>query len=384
MKKSFFLFLLFVFISVALFSSNSVSAQSIEELENKIADLQAKINAAQNTANTLASQIESFDNQITLATLKIAYAEGQIGRYTQKISDLESNIRSRTDLLEIQIANTYKQGTSDPLRILFSSGSLNDIISRFKYAQVMQANNRRFLYDTQVIQSNFASTKTLVEESKVKLQSLKRDLLVLQQDKKNLLAQTKNDEANYQKLLSEAKDQLEAMRRFVNQQGGAAILNNQTFCDSWGCYYNQRDAEWGYLSLGNSNLSVAGYGCLISSSAMVATHYGKSLRPSDIARQSDAFFSNTGLFWNSTTVNGINIQRVSWGRNLSALDSELAAGRPVIVGLFSGPGHFIVIKSGSNGNYVMNDPYLENGHDVSFTSKYSLGNITDVEKVIVQ
>jgi hypothetical protein len=47
----------------------------------------------------------------------------------------------------------------------------------------------------------------------------------------------------------------------------------------------------------------------------------------------------------------------------------------VIVGLFSGPDHYIVLKSGSGGNYVMNDPFMENGGDKNFTDKYSVSNI---------
>ena len=65
------------------------------------------------------------------------------------------------------------------------------------------------------------------------------------------------------------------------------------------------------------------------------------------------------------------------------IDGELQAGRPVIVGLYSGPGHFIVLKSGSNGNYIMNDPFLENGSDVSFNSKYNVSNITEVDKISI-
>jgi len=76
--------------------------------------------------------------------------------------------------------------------------------------------------------------------------------------------------------LTQAKNQLAAMRRFVTGQGGASILQNQTKCDSWGCYYNQRDSQWGNIGIGGSSYSMAEYGCLISSIAMVASHYGKN------------------------------------------------------------------------------------------------------------
>ena len=65
------------------------------------------------------------------------------------------------------------------------------------------------------------------------------------------------------------------------------------------------------------------------------------------------------------------------------MDSELSSGRPVIVGLYSGPDHFIVIKAKSGDNYTMNDPFLENGSDKPLTDKYSLGDIKTVDYVNV-
>ena len=142
----------------------------------------------------------------------------------------------------------------------------------------------------------------------------------------------------------------------------------------------------GNIGLGGSNLSTAEYGCLVSSSAMIATHYGKNLKPLDIAINSGAFFlgsdKETALLWDTITVNGVTIRRIK-GQSRSTAENELSAGRPVIAELFGG-GHFIVLKSGSNGNYIMNDPFTENGHDINFSSKYSLNNITDFEKVVIQ
>ena len=65
------------------------------------------------------------------------------------------------------------------------------------------------------------------------------------------------------------------------------------------------------------------------------------------------------------------------GQNLSVIDQELSAGRPVIVHIASGrDGHFIVLKSGVNGSYTMNDPLYE--ADLPFGNKYALLQIDSV------
>ncbi len=220
----------------------------------------------------------------------------------------------------------------------------------------------------------------------MKLTAQQKDLVVQEETKRRVLSETKNNEANYQRMLSQAEAELAAFRSFVQSQGGASILSNQTKCNDWGCYYNQRDASWGTKALGNSNSSVAEYGCLVSSVAMIATHYKKDMKPIDVAQTSSAFFYPTAFLNKDITVNGIRVSRVSHTGSLTAtMDSELAAGRPVIIGLYSAsaPKHFIVIKSGSNGNYTMHDPFMENGNDVPFTVKYKLSDIKRVDKVTI-
>jgi ABC-type transport system substrate-binding protein len=130
--------------------------------------------------------------------------------------------------------------------------------------------------------------------------------------------------------------------------------------------------------MGSSQLTMADYGCLVTSVAMMASHAGKNLKPIDIANTPSAFFSpnaNTALLYWQFSVNGINVNLNSVPK--SQLDQNLSNG-PVIVGLYSGPDHYIVLKSGSNGNYIMNDPFLENGGDKNFGDKYSVSNITMV------
>jgi hypothetical protein len=64
-----------------------------------------------------------------------------------------------------------------------------------------------------------------------------------------------------------------------------------------------------------------------------------------------------------------------WSADLGSIDSQLSSGKPVIVGLKSGPfgTHFVVLKSGSNGDYIMHDPW--NGPDLKFSDYYSTGQI---------
>jgi peptidoglycan hydrolase CwlO-like protein len=361
----------------------------------KVSCYESVVSTCGQARETLSSYINSLNNKIQLSTYRIVGVKSVIVKLTGEINDLENEVQrlegvltQRSELILHRIPESYKRGSGSQFGMLLLSQDFSDFILRAKYINTVQQQDAVLLVQLKATQNNFSERKTLREDKKkqqeqaqIELERETQQLNSQKLEKNAILVQTQNNEAKYKQLLGEARAQVSAIQRFVTDLGGASILSNQTVCNDWGCYYNQRDAQWGNLGMGASSLSVAEFGCLISSVAMVATHYHKDLKPSDIARETSAFFtpnSNVAYLWKSINVKGVAITR-EWGN----IDTELSAGRPVIVGIGYGPSHFIVLKSGSNGNYIMNDPFLENGHDVAFSAKYSYGSITEVDRVIV-
>ena len=139
----------------------------------------------------------------------------------------------------------------------------------------------------------------------------------------------------------------------------------------------------GGSSLNGTQYTLASDGCLVTSMAMIYTHYGhRNVTPQTINSISSNFASYYPAYLKfAISADGSSSQRVH-----AALDSELGAGRPVVVGISYDGGpisdHFLVIVSGSGGNYIMKDPFTPNGNNIPFTSKYSVSSINDVYKVV--
>ncbi len=188
-----------------------VRADSAQDLEAKIAELEKKVTTLHSQAQTLSGQIVFYDSQIKLTSLKISQTEDQIASISAKINFLENKLQEKSRLLEKQILLSYKQGQLDPLQIFLSSDDVSQLISRFKYLQIVQSTNRRFLADTQTVQNNYAQQKTLVQDSQKRLQTQKTALANLRADRDNLLKQTKSSEALYQKQLEQARLELQAV-----------------------------------------------------------------------------------------------------------------------------------------------------------------------------
>lgn len=379
-----FVFAISVLFVLGLTIAGVANAQTAEEkekaLSEEIAKYESEISKLQSQATTLGNQIAQYDAQIKLATLKITQTQEKILQLGGRIDQLEVSLNSLTRAFTSRVVSTYKMSRlHEPILMVVTAPDLNSAFLSFSYMQKIQEADRDLLVRLESAQTNYKDQKDAEEVLEKQLTRQKQTLASQKNAKASLLSQTKNDEKKFQQLLSEAKSQLAALNRFVTGQGGASILTNQTKCDSWGCYYNQRDSQWGNIGLGGSSYSAAEYGCLVSSVSMLASHYGKNIKPIDIAVSSSAFVPGTGYLYHTFTANGVSVSISSVSRD--RLDSELSAGRPVIAGLYSGPDHFIVILRKEGSNYIMHDPFLENGSNRPLTDKYSVSNITSLRLV---
>jgi len=334
--------------------------------------------------NNLNKAILITSTNILVTTREIGNLEKEIINLTSKIGQLDLSLDEISEILAKRIAETYKKGKVDFVSLFLSSQNFSDFVSRFKYLRVVQIHDRNLMIQMETARTNFEDQKTLKEQKQEELDAAKKKLesqktLLAQQKtiKDNLLTVTKNDEKRYQQLQAQAEIQLSAFRKFVTSQGGATILSNQTKCDDWGCYYNQRDSQWGNMSLGGSSYSMKDSGCFVTSVAMLASHSGKDIKPNDIAQLPAAVTSGGYLKW-SFNVKGTNISISSASKN--ELDQRLAGG-PVIAGLYSRPDHFIVILRKDGDNYIMHDPFLENGANRPLTDKYNVSDITSLRLV---
>ena len=384
-KRLFFVILFSLLLTAGFFKIGShfvavVRADQLEDINNQIKEYEAEISRLKSQGNTLSNQIAQFDAQIRLTTLKIQETQEKILLLGGRIDQLEVSLESLTDAFSMRASETYKMTRlGDSLIMLITASDLNEAVSRYHYLQKIQEADRDLLVRLQEAQDVYEDEKVDQEDLQAQMEQQGKVLGAQKTAKANLLAVTKNDEKKYQNLLAQAIAQKNAFLRFVSGQGGASILNNQTVCDGWGCYYNQRDSQWGNNSLGVSGLSVAEYGCLVSSVAMVASHQGISMKPIDIASNPGAFFGDTAYLLNEFSVNGVNVKKTHV--SVSLLDSELSAGRPVIAGLYGGPDHFIVILRKEGDQYIMHDPFLENGASRPLTDRYNVSNITSLRLI---
>ncbi len=342
-------------------------------LKQAISTINAKINLAQGQINQTDAQITALEKDITVLS-------GVIETVKDSLSQL-------TTIYLARVQESYRRSRVTPIDLIFSTNSMGDYFTKLKYLNSVKAKDQLILKELENSRQDYdlrkqtqESKQLEIEKLQAKLESQKKLLVSQQKEKQNLLVLTQNDEKKFESILKQAIAQVTAMRGFTS---GATPVKDQTHCDDWGCYYSQRDSAWFYNNIGNSTEVLGRVGCLITSWAMVTSHYGKNLKPSDIAGSTAPFYLDTAyMVFSGWSVNGVSVSRSSIPKD--KIDEELNAGRPIIVGLNTSAGtHFIVLKGKNGDEYIMNDPYMENGYDKPFLSTYSFNQVFRFDKVSV-
>lgn len=390
-KKS--ILLLIIILSLNLIKVNGIECElginpygkSQDELNELINKCTGKRNELSQRRNTLSSEIQYMDTQIYLTTLKIQETEqkiditqDEINILGSKIEGLDQSLDHISKLLLSKIVQSYKQREISLFSLLFDSQNVDELLTKIKYVKIARDNNQKLLIQVQEAKSNFEEQKKLREEKKIELNQLtltlnaqKQSLADQKVQKQKLLADTQNDEAVYQRIISQAQAQLSGFKSFVSSAGAGIISANQFGSGSDGSYYSQRDIRWANQTIGYSQENILSVGCLLTSVAMVGKRYGDNIVPSDIASDANRFFGSTAymrLPW--VGVAGRSYSSIS--PDGASISTELDNGNYVIVGVGGcsyGGSHFVVLTKKEGNDYIMHDPIY--GPDIKFSAHYS-------------
>lgn len=376
--------LIFV-IALILISFTKVNAQTCTDAgdcQRLIDEYTSQISKLQGQANTLKNQIAQFDAQIKLTTLKIKQTEDQIEMLGGRIDQLEVSLDSLTKAFSSRAVETYKLSKfENNFAFILTASDVSDAVNRFHYLRKIQEEDRSLLTRLQEAQTTYIGEKQDQESLQKQLKTQQANLNSQKFAKNNLLKVTKNDEARYQSLLVQANAQLNRFKNYADTHGGSSLLDNQTKCnEGWtGCYYNQRDSSWGNMFLGLTSYRMKDSGCFVTSVAMLASHYGKNIKPNDIASLQDAF--SGGDVNHDFDVNGVHVHIDNV--DASSLDAQLSTGKPIMAKLYGGDNqHFIVILRKDGGTYIMNDPFLKDGYNKPLSAGgHNVSNIVGLRLV---
>lgn len=185
----------------------------------KQTELQNNIKSAQNQEKTLATQITIIDSQVTLTELQIDETTNRIAQLaidvtntTSKLEKTASDLEHKTDVANDRVRTVYEQGNIKPLEMLLKTQGFNNYVLLQKYSEAIHDQDVKLITSLKDLKESYEAEKTQLsdqkkgqEDLKVQLDTQKSQLDTQKQQKSALLIATKNNEANYQKLLAQVK-----------------------------------------------------------------------------------------------------------------------------------------------------------------------------------
>ena len=229
LRPPFFLFLFFAsFIfgipSFALADAASdIQAQinannkQIETLQNEIASFQKQLNVLGAKKNTLQSAIgflalsqQKLANEIKITQSKISSSNLTIRELSLSIGDKEATIAEDQAAIAKALRRVAENEHISFVAKLISSDSLRDAWQTADYAIQFNRALANDIHDLRAVRMELASNRDEVSATKASLVALQNDLTLQKRSvdasktaQQQLLAETKNQEVNYQKLIAQ-------------------------------------------------------------------------------------------------------------------------------------------------------------------------------------
>lgn len=200
--------------------------------------LTSKINEAQAAQITLGNTISILNGQIGVQELQIAQTETEVSQLEKQIVALSDRIEGLnlsldklTTVLVKRVTEHYKRSHVNPLLVLITRGSLNSVLSEYKYLQLTQQQTAEAMQRAETQRITYDEQKTLKEETQAELEAKQKKLLQQQgqltkqrSEQQFLLTETKSNEAKYQAELAKTLAELEAIQSIIAGRGNESSV----------------------------------------------------------------------------------------------------------------------------------------------------------------
>ena len=193
--------------------------QQIEALEKEaeqhrgnIAGEQAKAKSLKGEITILENQIKKLQTQISITSKNINKTEIEIGGLEGNIFDTQQKINYKKDTIGRLILTLYKQDNENTLTILLKNANISDFFTQTQATAKLNATLLGLVTELKGEKDVLETHKSEAEAKKQELEDLNQkqkqqntSLGQTKTGKNKLLVQTRGNEAQYQKMLTEVE-----------------------------------------------------------------------------------------------------------------------------------------------------------------------------------
>lgn len=272
-----FLFLsaiVLVFSAIAYVQSRPVSADQYDDkiraLQADMAQYQAEADRLEAEANTLANALAQITNEKNTLQAQIDVNQAQHDKLVIEIADTETQIKDNQDALGATIADLYVDDSISPVEMLASSQNIGDFLDKQEYRNSVKDELSTTIKTVKALKEKLSTQQAEVAKVLESQKATRDQMAAKEAEQASLLAQTQNDEANYQSMIKSSEDQIAEAKRIqailrarTTSTGGYTLVDSGSLS---GYPWNSSNcAMLGYMSTGGAPGTDGedgyGYGC---------------------------------------------------------------------------------------------------------------------------
>ena len=221
----------FFVLGILLFADSSVAQDRLEELDDlreKIQDSREKVTTHEADERALLEQLEDVDRRLTETTRERDSARRDVQAARTRVEELQPALKTaQAELAATQRALSaravalYRGGELGPVRVLFSSASLPEMLSRASALRVLVRHDATLV-------SRFGEERDLLTEVEAEASAALADSEVADRELDRLAAKLGNDRAGKGKILSRVREDRTFERSFLLELEQAAQALEET------------------------------------------------------------------------------------------------------------------------------------------------------------
>lgn len=197
-------------IKIAQVASADQYDDRISALQQQIDNYNAQASQLLTQANTLQSEIAVLQAQSASIQTQIDVGQAKYDQLMTQIAETEQTIKTNQDALGITIANMYVDDNISLIEILASSKNIGDFLDKQEYRSSVRDQLTSTIGKIRDLKAQLGNQKDEVKAVLDKQTAQKASLAATQNQQQDLLAKTQGEEAAYQVLITQAKNQMAA------------------------------------------------------------------------------------------------------------------------------------------------------------------------------
>jgi len=338
---------------------------SADEFDDKISSLTRDMARFQNEADrlngeaaTLQNAVAQIQNEKNALQSQIDLNQAKYDKLVVDIAQTEKEIKENQDALGDTIADLYVDNDISPLEMLASSTNIGDFMNRQEFRNSVKEQLNGTIKTVKTLKTQLDTQKVEVDKVLTDQKSARDTLAAKEAEQSNLLAQTQNDENNYQNLIKSSSAQIAsakaaqaAIRARSNATGGYQLVDAGSLA---GYPWNNSNCRMqGYMSTGGvpgtDGEDGHGYGCRQCVSFVAYR----------VAQATGVYYNNLG--------NGGQTAQALVNRGWKNLGSTPEVG--AVASLWGNPGHTAYVEAVSGGKVLVSQYNYDYGQGYGMYSE---------------